>query len=229
MLRLSLICVGLIALIGCREAECPTGTQLDDEGVCVDATMDGGTNDDGGNNDASVDAALDGAPDASDSDAAIDGGPTCVPTVETCNGKDDDCDMAIDEGVKTVYYRDRDGDNVGVSNEPIEACSAPDGYAFQKDDCFDADANAYPGQQDFFNEPVGGTPSNGYDYDCDGAETKKFPNVIAMDAPCNGDNQGYYAAPVPDCGGKASGRIYTQVIGSVAYTCLNLELTQACK
>lgn len=63
---------------------------------------------------------------------------------EVCNGIDDDCDGLIDEEVKTPFYRDADGDGYGdQDSEPIQACSAPEGYVANNTDCNDATASAY--------------------------------------------------------------------------------------
>ena len=46
--------------------------------------------------------------DCNDADAAVHPGAT-----EVCNGVDDNCDGTIDEGVKTTFYQDSDGDGYG--------------------------------------------------------------------------------------------------------------------
>jgi hypothetical protein len=53
-----------------------------------------------------------------------------TPVSETgnCDGKDNDCDNSIDEGVKTTYYKDADGDGYGNPFKTVNACSAPPGY-----------------------------------------------------------------------------------------------------
>ena len=64
---------------------------------------------------------------------------------EICDGEDNDCDGQVDEGIKTKYYPDMDGDqylNRGVS--PFETCNnAPPPSGYVKDntnytDCDDA-------------------------------------------------------------------------------------------
>ncbi len=78
---------------------------------------------------------------------------------ETCNGKDDDCDGTIDDGVGSTYYRDADGDGDGDSSVTINACSLPSGYSANDDDCNDNDDSIYTGASE---------TCNGVDDDCDG-------------------------------------------------------------
>jgi hypothetical protein len=73
--------------------------------------------------------------DCNDGNAAIRPGAT-----ETCNGVDDDCDAAIDDGLTfTTFYRDADGDGFGTSATTVENCTgiAPTGYVATGGDCDD--------------------------------------------------------------------------------------------
>jgi len=65
---------------------------------------------------------------------------------EICDGVDNDCDSQIDEGVKTTYYRDMDGDGFGNPAVTQASCTQPIGYVANNTDCDDNDALEKPGQ-----------------------------------------------------------------------------------
>ncbi len=73
---------------------------------------------------------------------------------EVCNGIDDDCDAAIDEGLTSTYYSDADGDSFGNAAFPFTACSPPAGYVSDNTDCNDLPgigATIYPGAMEICN------------------------------------------------------------------------------
>ncbi|MCB9603067.1 MAG: putative metal-binding motif-containing protein [Sandaracinus sp.] len=95
-----------------------------------------------------------------------DAAPNVHPTApEVCNGRDDDCDGSVDEGVLITFYRDADGDNYGVDERTVQECSQPSGYVARGGDCEDdplADPSANernPGQSEVCDD---------VDQDCDG-------------------------------------------------------------
>jgi hypothetical protein len=102
---------------------------------CLDADGDGYTPD--------ASCAGGGATDCNDANPAIHPGAS-----ETCNGVDDDCDAAIDEGATTAFYLDADADSFGNVSASVLACSPPPGYVSNHGDCNDADGAAWavPGE-----------------------------------------------------------------------------------
>ena len=100
---------------------------------------------------------------------------------EVCNGLDDDCDGAVDEGIeRTRYYPDEDGDGFGArGHEGVLACARPEGYADADLDCDDTSADV---------SPVAAERCNGSDDDCDGAIDELEGNEFFRDA--DGDGWG---------------------------------------
>ena len=111
---------------------------------------------------------------------------------EICNGIDDDCDGLIDEGVKTTFYRDADGDTYGNAAVTVQACTAPTGYVNNSTDCNDdplaGGATIYPGATE---------TCNGVDDDCDGLIDEGVKTTFYRDA--DGDTYGNAAVTVQTC------------------------------
>ena len=108
-----------------------------------------------------VDADGDGVPaseDCDDNDASVS--PSAQ---ELCDGLDNNCDGAVDEGAAdaTAWYSDGDGDGYGAG-EPTLACEPVEGQVAQADDCDDARAEINPGAA----ETDCADPT---DYNCDGS------------------------------------------------------------
>lgn len=68
--------------------------------------------------------------DCNDADSTIH-----VGAPEICNGVDDDCNGAIDEGLLQTYYADSDGDGFGWAALFLQDCTPPPGYVDNNDDC----------------------------------------------------------------------------------------------
>ncbi len=64
--------------------------------------------------------------------------------VEVCDDVDNNCDGQIDEGLKTTFYEDSDGDGYGNPGSPFDACSQPSGYVANSGDSDDADPAINP-------------------------------------------------------------------------------------
>ncbi|MCK6518096.1 hypothetical protein L6R46_23945 [Myxococcota bacterium] len=81
---------------------------------------------------------------------------------EVCDGADNDCDGAVDDGVEQVYYADLDGDGYGDEGMTIAGCGASPGYVSVSGDCDDGAANRFPGAEEVCGDGVVN--------DCDGSE-----------------------------------------------------------
>ncbi|MEZ4317776.1 MAG: MopE-related protein [Myxococcota bacterium] len=89
---------------------------------------------------------------------------------ETCDGVDNDCDLAIDNGVTaTDWYVDGDGDGFGDAFDS-SSCQQPAGTSATSTDCDDTNAAVYPGAPE---------TCDGADNDCDGLTDDADPGVVA--------------------------------------------------
>jgi hypothetical protein len=146
-----------------------------------------------------VDADLDGWGELDDCD---DTDPAVHPeAAERCNGRDDDCDHAVDEEVVDVtYYLDADGDGWADEAGPsITTCADPEpGYTVVVGDCDDADSAAFPGADE---------TCDGSDDDCDGfADEGLFEFWYWPDA--DGDGFGDFSVlPEATCVDSLAGKV----------------------
>lgn len=88
------------------------------------------------------------ATDCDDTSAAAHPGGT-----EACDGRDNDCDQVIDDGLapQSTYYRDTDGDGFGVLTDTVTACALPPGFAVQSGDCAPMDNARNPNAVELCN------------------------------------------------------------------------------
>ena len=102
----------------------------------------------------------DGSPAEEDCD---DDDPAVNPSAaEACDGKDNNCDGAIDEGALITVYTDADGDGFGDDTTAAEACAPAEGEVTVGGDCDDGDARYNPdAAEDDCADPN--------DYNCDGS------------------------------------------------------------
>jgi len=126
----------------------------------VDADSDGfgDANDLGTNSCTPIAGSVTNAGDCDDLDDQINPNAT-----EVCDGADNNCDGAIDEGLTMLnYYEDADNDTYGDATSGVTYCMQPVGYVTNDDDCNDANAAIHPGATD--------NTGNGVDENCDGVD-----------------------------------------------------------
>jgi len=70
---------------------------------------------------------------------------------EICDNVDNNCNGQKDEGVTTTYYLDADEDGFGDVDATTEACSAPNGYVEDDNDCSDNNDDVKPGVEEICN------------------------------------------------------------------------------
>jgi hypothetical protein len=135
-----------------------------------------------------------------------------APSVETCDGEDDDCDGAVDEGLTTTFYADCDADGSGASGPGTVACTRPTTlpagctrvlWVTESGDCDDTDptrnarsgcgvtmdAGVDAGAIDLGVPDLGCTPTgaevcNGLDDDCDGVVDDLPPALGSLTLSC---------------------------------------------
>jgi hypothetical protein len=121
---------------------------------------------------------------------------------EVCNGTDDNCSGATDEGLLIPMYVDVDGDMFGArGSEPTMLCPSTSGYSDVSTDCDDADTSIFPGatetcdlEDDDCDDAVDDGVGTTYYRDADGDRFGVIgTTTVACSAPAG------YAADYGDC------------------------------
>lgn len=100
-----------------------------------------------------------------------------------------------------VWFLDSDGDTFGDPAVSVAACTKPDGYVSNSDDCYDDNGLAKPGQYFSYEDDRG---DGSFDYNCVDGETPLWPNVGTCPdtsvMPVVPGTTGWWYGVVPDCG-----------------------------
>lgn len=102
-----------------------------------------------------------------------DSDPTVYPGApELGDGKDNNCDGQVDEGLlcRVLWYIDKDNDGAGLSTVSRWSCVKPAGYVSTSNDCKDNDASVYPGAPEI---------CDGKDNNCNGTRDEACVPPIA--------------------------------------------------
>ncbi len=140
---------------------------------------------------------------------------------ELCNGKDDNCDRVIDEGLPNLqnFYRDEDGDGVGDTAALVPACMAPPGFSALPGDCAPLDPSKFPGATE---------QCNNLDDDCDGVLDTSETSFADSDGP----STSRFPCTVPNAKGVCLPGTFRCVVqsGMVRRVCtsVNARSTEVC-
>ncbi len=95
---------------------------------------------------------------------------------ESCNGVDDDCNGTTDDDYAIdapTWYKDRDQDGYGDPSATTRACTQPQGYVSDQQDCDDLDSTINPAALEL---------CDGLDNDCDGLSDDQDPGLDSSSA-----------------------------------------------
>lgn len=113
--------------------------------------------------------------------------------LEVCDGRDNDCDGAVDDADADVvprrWFSDPDGDGYGADDaDAVAQCEAPapTGWALQRGDCAPSDPTVHPDQLD---------GCDGRDEDCDGS-IDEDPDLVRF---TDNDGDGVGSAELVTC------------------------------
>ena len=133
---------------GCDLRDNDCDGEVDEDAAILETWPDADGDGHGDATVAPVTGCVPGDPRATVGDDCDDLDPTVYPgAAEACDGRDNNCDTAVDEGAPTSpFWPDADGDGHGNGGGAIiESCAQPAGYVTSTDDCNDGAATTYPG------------------------------------------------------------------------------------
>jgi hypothetical protein len=157
--------------------------------------------------------------DCDDANAAINPGATevCDGLDNNCNGLIDANDPSIDPSELSTWYFDQDGDGFGNAELAVQACTRPEGYVSNNDDCDDTRAEINPTTVWYFDGDNDGWPSGTTQVACikpEGAGWKLAAELLGTEEDCDDENPGINPATVwyedKDSDGYSSGTTLVQ-------------------
>ena len=111
-------------------------------------------------------------------------------TAEVCDGKDNDCNGLVDDGISVVdAFPDLDGDGFGDDAGKVTSCSPPPDFVGVGGDCDDTDPEVNPGAEEV---------CNGKDDNCNSLIDEEIQEVIFF-LDQDGDGFGDDGSSVSDC------------------------------
>lgn len=134
-----------------------------------------------------------------DCDGPNQGTNTCTPSEEICDGTDNDCDGETDEGVKTTYHLDVDGDGFGTGTKDVQGCEPPQNtsYVEESGDCNDQNVNVNPGATEICDDSIDNNCDGQTDEGCTPPPADCIPTVYHLDL--DGDGYGGTLKDVTTC------------------------------
>jgi hypothetical protein len=182
--------------------------------------------------------------DCDDSNASVYPG-----ALESCNGIDENCDGAGDDGAHDAldWFGDADGDGFGIAEVYTEACEQPEGYVDNVLDCDDSAATTYPDADelcdgvdnncdDVIDEDTAiDAPTWYHDDDGDGFASDGKTKVtctqpdgyLATSEDCDDSNDGVYPGAAEVCGDGVINDCEASVTSAVDACGLDAEISLA--
>jgi hypothetical protein len=122
--------------------------------------------------------------------------------IEICDGIDNNCNGQTDEGLLTTYYADRDGDTYGDPGNTTQACSLPDGYVSNDEDCNDDNEEINPNSIWYKDQDGDGYSDGSSQTQCNpGLGYVPFSSLVSDDLDCDDSNENINPAATEVCDG----------------------------